>query len=95
MHHTIKALWGRPVSAAAEQRLIELSKQPGPYLSSGIAYDAVYYALSTRPVVSRPVAERLAELALSPDAQSLAGRAVWGLSHHAASKDGEMWPSTR
>jgi HEAT repeat protein len=85
VHHTIKALWGMPVSPAAEVRLVELSKLPGP--SSGIGYDAVYYALSTRPVISKPVAERLAELALGPDTQGHVGRAVWGLSHHPASED--------
>jgi HEAT repeat protein len=73
------------VSPAAEVRLIELSKLPGP--SSGIGYDAVYYALSTRPVISKPVAERLAELALGPDTQGHVGRAVWGLSHHPASEE--------
>jgi HEAT repeat protein len=85
VHHTIKALWGMPVSAAAERRLIELSKQPSQ--SGEIGYDAVYYALSTRPLVSRRVAERLAELALAPDTQGQASRAVWGLSHHRASDD--------
>lgn len=85
VHHTIKALWGMPVSPAAELRLIELSKQPGQ--SGEIGYDTVYYALSTRPVVSKPVAERLAELALSPDTLGHTGRAVWGLSHHPASDD--------
>jgi len=82
VHHTIKALWGNPVSPAAERRLIELSRQLGQ--SGGIGYDAVYYALSTRPVVSEPVAERLSELALSTTTPDLAGRAVWGLSHHPA-----------
>ena len=85
VHHTIKALWGMPVSPKAELRLIELSRRPD--LSEGIGYDTVYYALSTRPLVRRPVAERLAELALSPDMQGLAGRAVWGLSHHPADDD--------
>jgi HEAT repeat protein len=85
VHHTIKALWGMPVSPAAELRLIELSKQPGQ--SGGIGYDAVYYALSTRPVVSKPVAQRLVELAASPDTRRHLSRAVWGLSHHPASDD--------
>lgn len=80
VHHTIKALWGNPVSPAAERRLIELSRQLGQ--SGEIGYDVVYYALSTRPVVSEPVAERLSELALSTARPDLAGRALWGLSHH-------------
>ena len=87
VQQTIRSLWSHPVSPAAERRLIELSKGPGLYNSSGIAYDAVYYALSTRPKVSLPVTERLAELALSPGIHSVSQRATWGLSHHLADDD--------
>ena len=87
VQQTIRSLWSHPVSPAAERRLIELSKELGLHNSNGIAYDAVYYALSTRPKVSLPVAERLAELALSPGMHSVSQRATWGLSHHVADDD--------
>lgn len=83
VRQTIRSLWGRPVTPAVEQRLIELSRgsmQGGP---GALAYDALYYALSTRPQVSPPVARRLIEIMQDPEAPfDTAGRAAWGLSHH-------------
>ncbi|HZN66532.1 MAG TPA: HEAT repeat domain-containing protein, partial [Tepidisphaeraceae bacterium] len=76
---TMRAMWGRPVSPAVEAKLIELSRSA----DTDTSHDAVYYALSTRPLVSKPVAERLIEVMRAPmtwgDSQ---GRAAWGLSHH-------------
>ena len=76
---TMRAMWGRPVSPAVEAKLVELSRSA----DTDTSHDAVYYALSTRPLVSKPVAERLIEVMRAPmtwgDSQ---GRAAWGLSHH-------------
>ncbi len=80
-HATVKSLWSHPVTDTAEERLIELSRQ-----SDQLGYDAVYYALSTRPVVSKRVAERLIEL-LEDRRLGRDGRASWGLSHHKASDE--------
>jgi HEAT repeat protein len=74
----MRAMWGRPVSPAVEVKLIELSRSENTETS----HDAVYYALSTRPGMSKAVAERLVEVMKAPmtwgDSQ---GRAAWGLSH--------------
>ena len=81
---TLHALWGHPVSPASEAKIIALthaSRAGGP---GAIGYDAVYYALSTRPQVSLPIARRLGELmhdpALDPNVR---WRAAWGLTHTA------------
>jgi HEAT repeat protein len=83
-HATVQALWGHPVSTASEKKLIEFSRLPaygGP--PSALTGDALYYALSTRPVVSPLVADRLIEL-MQEGKQIGAdtGRATWGLTHH-------------
>lgn len=71
----VRAVWGYPTSPAAEEILIDLS------FSSDLGQDAVYYALSTRPLIRTPVAERLVDLTSRGNRQR--GRAIWGLSHHA------------
>lgn len=81
---TYKSLWGLPTTPEVEAKLIEMSHGPTNG-GSGEGYDVVYYALSTRPLVRGPVAKRLIELITAPS--PLTGRAIWGLSHHAASDD--------
>lgn len=79
----IRSLWGRPVSPAAEAKLIELSRGSLSGGPGATAYDAIYYALSTRPVVSPAVADRLIEIMGDPAVSAdVRGRASWGLSHH-------------
>lgn len=75
-----KCLWGAPTTPGIDAALIELSRQPSA--GGGDGYDSVYYALSTRPLVRKPVAQRLIEL-IGPNSP-LSSRAVWGISHHAA-----------
>jgi HEAT repeat protein len=78
---TFKALWGCPSTPGVDAALIELSR--GDSKGGGSQADeTIYYALSTRPLVRRPVAERLHEII---EAGALyANRAVWGISHHRA-----------
>lgn len=80
---TVRYLWGMPLTEKAEEMLVEMSKQ-GPiadHAHNEIANDVVYYALSTRPVMSALVARRLIEV--MQDAQhTYSNRAAWGLSHH-------------
>lgn len=70
----IRSLWGRPTSLVAEETLIDLS------FNSVLGDDVVYYALSTRPLIRQPVAERLIDL--TAFGHKHRGRAIWGLSHH-------------
>jgi HEAT repeat protein len=81
---TIHALWGWPLSEKGERRLIELSRDPV------VGYPAIYYALSTLPTKSRPVAERLIEVMQAKGAaadRNSTGRAAWGLSHFPIADD--------
>ncbi|QDU61895.1 HEAT repeat protein [Planctomycetes bacterium Pan216] len=73
----IRSSWGYPTSPAAEKRMIELS------FDSRLGDDAIYYALSTRPLMRPPVVERLGRLI--DDTPRHRGRSIWGLSHHSAS----------
>jgi len=81
---TARGLWGVPLTAEVEAKAIELSRfgegeRPN---SKSIPYWMNYLVLSTRPRVSKPVAERLAEIARHPLLdQNWTGRAVWGLAH--------------
>ena len=85
--NTIRALWGRPVSPASEAKLIALSRGSSHGGPGALAYDAVYYALSTRPLVSPLVADRLIEILRDDTGTEQAGRASWGLSHHAVAPE--------
>jgi hypothetical protein len=78
---TFKSLWGAASTPEIDERLIELSRGPSKGGSSE-ADEVVYYALSTRPLVRSPVAERLVQIIGERGIYS--SRAVWGLSHHAA-----------
>ena len=83
----LRAMWGFEVSPAVEARVIELSRPPagdGPVGPQGTYYDAIYYALSTRPLVRPPVARRLIEVMQDTrlDAHNTRSRATWGLTHH-------------
>lgn len=73
---TLQSFWGHPLDAAIEKRVIELSRERQHFDT------AVYYALSTRPMVSRPVAERLVEVLEDVHVDhNNRGRAAWGLAH--------------
>ena len=89
---TIKSFWGHALAAEVEERLIELSYySPEPPLDLEgrqryqLASTTIYYALSTRPMVRLPIANRLAEI--STDDSPNSSRAVWGLSHHQVKAD--------
>lgn len=87
---TLHALWGFPISPKAEEQVIAFSKtwvsDRGPE-----GYDAIYYALSTRPVVNVPVARRLIEIMQDPKTNSnLRWRAAWGLGHKASPEAVDM-----
>ncbi|MCP4679745.1 MAG: hypothetical protein GY854_30495, partial [Deltaproteobacteria bacterium] len=75
-----RSLWGTPSTPGIDQKLIALSRP-----SNEQASDVIYYALSTRPLVRKPVAERLIELIETKS--SRVSRAIWGLSHHQATDD--------
>lgn len=82
---TARSLWGVPLSAEVERKVIELSRfedreVPG---HKSVQYWMTYLVLSTRPHVSKPVAERLAEIIRHPELDhNWTGRAVWGLAHN-------------
>lgn len=67
---TLRSLWGVDVSEAIDAKLIALSKLPDTQ------QDAIYYALTTRPMIRPAVAARLIELLDDP---SQAGRVTWSL----------------
>lgn len=81
---TYKSLWGRPSTPGVDQKLIALSHPPEKQRRSQ-ASDVVYYALSTRPLLRVPVANRLIEL-IRPKSNHTS-RAIWGLSHHQATDE--------
>lgn len=84
---TARGLWGVPLTAEVEAKAIELSRFGEGEVPShkSIPYWMNYLVLSTRPRVSKPVAERLAEIARHPLLdQNWTGRAVWGLAHGSA-----------
>ena len=88
---TLHALWGHAVSPVAEQKIIDLSRESMHGGPGALGYDAVYYALSTRPVVRLPVAKRLIELMQDPQLDpNVRWRAAWGLAHSAAPEAVEM-----
>ncbi len=80
---TARSLWGVPLTEEVESKVIELSRftADAPAARS-LPYDMHYFVLSTRPQISKPVAQRLAEIARDPQLdQNWTGRAVWGLAH--------------
>jgi hypothetical protein len=84
---TARSLWGVPVSKEVERKAIDLSRFEAGKIpdSKSVPYRMNYFVLSTRPRVSREVAERLAEIARHPVlGQDWTGRAVWGLAHGCA-----------
>ncbi|MCX7050179.1 MAG: SUMF1/EgtB/PvdO family nonheme iron enzyme [Candidatus Sumerlaeota bacterium] len=77
---TVKSLWGNPLNAAGEKRLIELSR------IASTRDDVIYYALSTLPKKSELVSRRLIE-ELETLSSLHQDRAAWGLSHFDAAPD--------
>jgi len=71
----MRGSWGNGVGEEVEARMIELSREVG------LCYDAVYFGLSTRPVKSEAVADRLLEVMRDGTDFSTAERAQWGLTH--------------
>jgi hypothetical protein len=84
---TAQSLWSVPLTEAVEAKVIALSEfsdkeAPG---NGSIPYTMMYYVLSTRPVVSKAVAERLARIARHPLLdQNWTGRAIWGMARQVA-----------
>ena len=83
---TCQSLWGVPSTPGVDQKLIELSRGPSKGGSSEGDH-TIYYALSTRPLIRKPVAERLIELIYPKSLHT--SRVVWGLSHHGATDDAQ------
>jgi HEAT repeat protein len=78
---TYKSLWRGPSTPGIDQRLVALSRTADEPRRRG-ADDVIRYALTRRPLIRRPVAERLIEL-IHPKSNHTS-RAIWGLSHHQA-----------
>jgi len=76
----IYSLPGLPLSKEIEDRMIELS------YDAKLGYDAVYYGLTNRPILRKPAAERLIEVAQHSQSDN-AGRAVWAMGRTPASDD--------
>jgi HEAT repeat protein len=84
---TAGSLWGEPLAADVEEKVIALSRFPDGQVPErkSVPYWMNYYVLSTRPLLSKPVARRLAEIARHPQLdQNWTGRAIWGLAHTCA-----------
>jgi HEAT repeat protein len=78
---TVKSLWRNPVSPAIEQKLIEWSRPTGPEALRG---ETIYYALTTRPLISEAVARRLIEIMQEPEVgQDYRARAAAALGEQA------------
>lgn len=90
---TARSLWGVPVTAEVEAKVIELSRFPADQDPGhkSIQYWMMYFVLSTRPQVSDPVAKRLPEIARHPKLdQNWTGRAVWGFNRPASPEAAEI-----
>jgi hypothetical protein len=86
---TAQSLWSVPLTEAVEAMVIALSEfsdtEAQPPGNASIPYTMMYYVLSTRPVVSKAVAERLARIARHPLLdQNWTGRAIWGMARQVA-----------
>ena len=77
----LHSLWGAKLSPAIESRVIELSNDEdiASFSTNGIAYDALYYALSTQANKSEASVKRLIEFLAARDTHNVGGRAAWGL----------------
>jgi HEAT repeat protein len=83
---TAQSLWSVPLAPEVEAKVIELSRfgQDQAPSHSSVPYRMMYFVLSTRPRLSEPVAQRLAEIARHPKLDgNWTGRAVWGLARAA------------
>jgi len=85
MRSTLSGIWGVHVPTEVVDRLLELSRSQ----EGELAYDTMYYALSTLPSKSPAVIERLAEFLESPDPNRY-GRASWGLGYGVAAEDAHL-----
>jgi HEAT repeat protein len=72
----IHGLWGVKTQTALQEKLVAMSKEPGE-----LAYDCLYYALSTSPNKGEACVGRLIEYLADPDSTNIAGRASWGLGY--------------
>lgn len=84
---TARSLWSVPLGEEAEAKVIDLSRFDDNRLpnSDSVQYTMNYYVLSTRPTLSRGVAQRLAEIARHPRlGQEWRSRAIWGLNRPSA-----------
>lgn len=81
---TYKAMNGFATTPEIDARLIEMSAGADSRLG-GEAYDVVYYALRSLPLIRKPMAERL--IGLIHPKSTMKYWAVWGLSRHKATDD--------
>ena len=77
LREALRGIWGAKFSPALEARVIELSQKLED--TNGVAYDAMYYALSTQANKSEASVKRLIELLAHQDTGNVAGRCAWGL----------------
>ncbi len=88
---TAERLWGLAVTPAVEAKVIALSRWPaaGPVPGfRSLQHTMMYYVRSTRPELSRPVAERLAEMAADARLdEDWHQRIIWGLGNHTATPE--------
>ncbi len=73
----LRGIWGAKFSPALEARVVELSQNLED--TNGVAYDAMYFALSTQANKSEASVKRLIELLAHQDTGNVAGRCAWGL----------------
>jgi RNA polymerase sigma factor (sigma-70 family) len=83
VRHALGGLCGARVSPEIAERVIALSRSSDPEES----YDALYHGLSTFADKTRPVVERLIEVAFDLD-PNRCERALWGLGHGVPAEHG-------
>jgi parallel beta-helix repeat protein len=72
----VHGLWGVKTTVPLQERLASLSREQGE-----LAYDCLYYALSTSPNKGEACVTRLIEYLADADTTNVAGRAAWGLTY--------------
>ncbi|MBI1291623.1 hypothetical protein GC173_10330 [bacterium] len=81
VREALRGSWGNAFGEPVERRMIELSHDPQS------RREAIYFGLSTRPVKSVAVVERLIAEMNDPTAGDSSMRAQWGLTHYPAAPE--------
>lgn len=73
----VRGIWGARMSPALEQRIAQVARGR----DEDLAYDSIYYALSTQKNKGADCVEVLIKALDHPDSTNVGGRASWGLGY--------------